>query len=208
MNIDTNGNSNLATSNGPALTGDEATTKAIAAQVLASIRGGDASASDKGTPIAATGAPPSWVDFARALDQLIVASPDLRDEVGAMLAKNARQTLAASGAAVPSTEEFLALVRNKDVVATKGGTRVRAFWWGFHIQVSHADLQVFLDGAGSVSEIVDTIGKIPTPAAPFIRLAALFIAGALGLLKRIDRGRGVYISMSWFAPGAFVPTSV
>jgi hypothetical protein len=46
------------------------------------------------------------------------------------------------------------------------------------------------------------------PAAPFIAIAAVFIAGALGLLKSLDQGYGVYISMSWFAPGIFVPTPV
>jgi hypothetical protein len=60
-----------------------------------------------------------------------------------------------------------------------------------------------------INTIVSTIGgSIPSPAAPWIKLVALFIAGALKLLKTLDKGHGVYISMSWFAPGIFIPTSV
>jgi metacaspase-1 len=90
----------------------------------------------------------------------------------------------------------------------RGGTVVRAFWWGFHIEISHQDLLSFLNVASPINSIVAAIGPVTGPAAPFVALIAAFIAGALGLLRGLDRGRGVYVSMSWFAPGIFVPTSV
>jgi hypothetical protein len=93
--------------------------------------------------------------------------------------------------------------------AVKGGAIVRAFWWGFHIEISHEELQKFLNSADPINAVIGSIGSsIPSPAAPWIALAAAFIAGALKLLRNLDKGRGVYVSMSWFAPGVFVPTTV
>jgi hypothetical protein len=92
--------------------------------------------------------------------------------------------------------------------APRGGTVVRAFWWGFHVEISHQDLAAFLSTAAPINMIAAAIGPVTGPAAPFVALVAGFIAGALELLRGLDRGRGVYVSMSWFAPGVFVPTSV
>jgi hypothetical protein len=88
------------------------------------------------------------------------------------------------------------------------GTVVRSFWWGFHIQISHDDLRRFLSVANPISAVAAAVGPISGPAAPFAGLATGFVAGALALLKGVDRCRGVYVSMSWFAPGVFVTTSV
>jgi hypothetical protein len=86
---------------------------------------------------------------------------------------------------------------------------VRAFWWGFHVQISHEDLDAFLNSANATNDVIGTIGAaVPAPVGPWIGIVAGFIAGALSLLKGLDNGRGVYVSMSWFAPGVFVPTSV
>lgn len=90
----------------------------------------------------------------------------------------------------------------------RGGTVVRAFWWGFHVEISHQDLVAFLGTAAPINAIAASIGPVTGPAAPFVALVAGFIAGALELLRGLDRGRGVYVSMSWFAPGVFIPTSV
>ena len=153
-------------------------------------------------------ASPSFASLAGVLSQLVEASPALREELEQMVARVARQYLVEQKLEAPSLDAFLSWLRGQGA-ATKGGTVVRAFWWGFHVEISHEDLQAFLSGAGSVNTIVATIGGgIPSPAQPWIVLIAGFIAGALGLLRGLDRGRGVYVSMTWFAPGAFVPTSV
>lgn len=150
---------------------------------------------------------PSWQAFADALGQLIAANPALERTLEETVARTARLALAARDAAVPSVDEFITALRAP--VVARGGTVVRAFWWGFHIQISHEDLQTFLASADPINAAIGAIGGgIPSPAAPFIALAAAFVAGALGLLRSLDRGSGVYVSMSWFAPGAFVPTSV
>jgi len=149
-----------------------------------------------------------WLSFAAALGQLVSGSPDLLNAVEGLAVKGMRQYLVDGVASVPSVQDLRSVFRGAEITP-RGGSVVRAFWWGFHVQVSHEDLQSFLAGAGGVNDIVGAIGgSVPSPAAPFIALAAAFIAGALGLLKGLDHGRGVYISMSWFAPGVFVPTSV
>jgi hypothetical protein len=150
---------------------------------------------------------PSWQAFANALGVLIAANPALERRIEETVARTARLSLAARDVAVPSVDEFITALRTP--VAARGGTVVRAFWWGFHIQISHQDLQTFLASADPINAAIGAIGGgIPSPAAPFIALAAAFVAGALGLLRSLDRGSGVYVSMSWFAPGVFVPTSV
>jgi hypothetical protein len=86
---------------------------------------------------------------------------------------------------------------------------VRAFWWGFHIQIGHQALERILSAADGVNALVGSIGgAIPSPAQPWIVLIAKFVVGVHALLRQLDHGSGVYISMSWFAPGAFVPTTV
>ncbi len=62
--------------------------------------------------------------------------------------------------------------------------------------------------AQPVNAIVAAIGPVTGPAAPFILAAAGFVAGALKLLKNLDHGHGVYVSMSWVTPGVFIPTTV
>jgi hypothetical protein len=141
----------------------------------------------------------NWSDIQRELDR---RAPSMRGH-GALAE---RWTTANARAAETAFFERPAAATGP---ATRGGTVVRSFWWGFHIQVSHEDLPIFLDAAEPINAVIGAIGgAIPTPAAPFIKIAAVFIAGALRLLRELDQGRGVYISMSWFAAGAFVPTTV
>jgi hypothetical protein len=140
----------------------------------------------------------------------------LFEEIDRRVAKDAaleRQILAHSTLFTREISRVLMLDLNSlivvpDKAATRGGTIARAFWWGFHVEISHQDLLAFLDTATPINAIAAAIGPVTGPAAPFVALIAGFIAGALELLRGLDRGRGVYVSMSWFAPGVFVPTSV
>lgn len=176
---------------------------ALAQAIMASAHASEPRDADR-----AASSAPSFASFASMLSDLVARNPDLERTVQRVMVRAARQSLAQADAAVPATSEFLAALRAPAVDA-RGGTVVRAFWWGFHVQISREDLQTFLATAEPLNAIVGTIGGgVPSPAAPFIALVAAFIAGALGLLKSLDRGRGVYVSMSWFAPGIFIPTSV
>jgi hypothetical protein len=81
--------------------------------------------------------------------------------------------------------------------------------WGFHVEVGHEDLETVLNSADAVNSLVALIGgNIPSPAAPWIKLLAPFVASIHQRLRELDRGNGIYISMSWFAPGVFIPTPV
>ncbi len=89
------------------------------------------------------------------------------------------------------------------------GTVVRTFWWGFHVEFGHDDLESVLTAADAVNRVVSLIGgNIPSPAQPWIRLLAPFIASVHQGLRGLDQGCGIYVSMSWFAPGVFIPTTV
>ena len=169
---------------------------------LAGSNGGSAPAAPSTAVAPSAVVLPPWYELFAELDRRAAADASFR-----------RELLAGSAAA--SREPSIAL--DVDLAAqpiqpsrsqARGGTVARAFWWGFHIEISHGDLQSFLGVANPINAIVAAIGPVTGPAAPFVALVAGFIAGALGLLAGLDRGRGVYISMSWFAPGVFVPTSV
>lgn len=89
--------------------------------------------------------------------------------------------------------------------------RKRCCFWGFHIQFSHEDVQVIitaLDGAALIIGVLSQGDICPRVIRPFLPLIRIFLDGARAVLQALDRGNGVYISMSWFAPGVFIPTSV
>jgi hypothetical protein len=94
-------------------------------------------------------------------------------------------------------------------VRARGGVVVRTFWWGFHIEIDHPTLVTVLNAADTANTLIGLIGGgVPSPAAPFIAAAAAFVAGSIAVVRSLDAGNGVYISMSWFAPGVFIPTTV
>jgi hypothetical protein len=151
-----------------------------------------------------TGSTAPWLGLFAEIDRRAAADADFRRELLTTTAAASRELATKFklqlGAPAGATEDVSP--------RSRGGTVVRAFWWGFHIEVSHGDLESFLNVANPINAVAAAIGPVTGPAAPFVALAAGFIAGALALLRGLDRGRGVYISMSWFAPGIFVPTSV
>lgn len=152
---------------------------------------------------------PSFTSVATKLDTLVKSDSAVQSAIEQLLALTLRTVLSQTQGQVPALDSILSMFKNGSLSQSKGGTVVRAFWWGFHIEVSHDDLTTFLAAGSTVNQIVEVIGgSIPSPAQPWIVIAAEFVKGALGLLKSLDNGRGVYISMTWFAPGVFVPTSV
>jgi hypothetical protein len=99
--------------------------------------------------------------------------------------------------------------RSMTSARTRGGTVARAFWWGFHIQISHEDVQMIVNGMNGAGQLIAALTPLVPPVIrPFLAVAKIFLDVSAAVLRALDRGRGVYISMSWFAPGIFVPTSV
>ncbi len=93
--------------------------------------------------------------------------------------------------------------------ATRGGSSAHAFWWGFNIQISHDDVTQILNVFDGLDQFIGAISAVlPSVIRPFLGVVKIFLEVSSAVLRAVDRGRGVYISMSWFAPGVFVPTSV
>lgn len=92
---------------------------------------------------------------------------------------------------------------------TRGGSVARAFWWGFHIQLSHEDVQLIVSIGDGAAQVISAISAVvPSVIRPWLAIVGVFLKVSVAVLRALDRGRGVYISMSWFAAGVFVPTSV
>jgi len=151
---------------------------------------------------------PSWKEFASTLDQLVSSNAELKKAVEETMARSARQALAFGDDALPSTEEFLAMVRRPQAMG-KGGSVVWTDWWGFKVRVSHEDLEAILNSTEGLGQILEIIRRAQNGRTDgWFYWAGVFLDGARALLRTLDRGRGVYISMSWFAPGVFIPTLV
>ena len=149
----------------------------------------------------------NWDEVSAELERRFPSTRDQDSPSARLIEANARA--AAEAFFGPNATVPVPLAVGSARGAARGGTVARAFWWGFHIEISHQDLQVFLSAADPINAMIGALGGgIPSPAAPFIALAAAFVAGALGLLRGLDKGRGVYISMTWFFPGVFIPTTV
>lgn len=89
-----------------------------------------------------------------------------------------------------------------------GPAIVRTFWWGFHIEISNETIQSLLSAVDPINKFIVQTCTSSGPAAPYIPIAAAFLAGSLGSIKETDQGKGIYLSMSWFAPGIFIPTGI
>ncbi len=116
-----------------------------------------------------------------------------------------RARVEATGAVLDHFEAVLERVR-KQREAPAGAIACRDFWWGFQLVIPHAALASWPEETES-SEIVQVIGPVTGPAAPFVRRGAIYIAGHLDELQAIDRGAGVDVSMTWMAPKVFVATA-
>ncbi|GEO43470.1 hypothetical protein SAE02_76180 [Skermanella aerolata] len=149
----------------------------------------------------------NWSDVQRFLNSRMRGGTDL-DSLSRSIDANARAAqieIFGGEVIVPATEQN----RGTASAPTRGGTVVRAFWWGFHIQISHEDVQGVVSAIDGAKSLISAISPAaPAKVRPFLTLAQVFLDASKAILEALDRGSGVYISMSWFAPGVFVPTSV
>ena len=99
--------------------------------------------------------------------------PELEKRFGG---QPAQQTAVASIAAANSAAAQVALFGYAPATAPKPeepklkqaatGTVVRAFWWGFHVEFGHDDLETILTSADAVNTVVSLSGgNIPEPGA-------------------------------------------
>ena len=83
----------------------------------------------------------------------------------------------------------------------------KAFWWGFHLDIPNQALDDIGEAIKTGAAVSALIGTVSGPATPFIALAVGFIEIEYAWMRGVNRGNGVYLSMSWFAAGIFVPTA-
>ena len=99
------------------------------------------------------------------------------------------------------------------------------FWWGFHMFIPEDGVRIIeaslgIEGAGlgvgsTVAGAAVEGGILSAlaaagasgPLAIFLAALAAFVVAQAALIQAVDKGKGVYVNMSWFAPGVFVPTS-
>ena len=91
---------------------------------------------------------------------------------------------------------------------------VRAFWWGWHIEVPQKILEKIRNGTTLAEIIAGGLFAVIGAACPPIGIAgaaALFVIGAHGaIIDVVNEGKGVYLSWLWLqvippAPTAALP---
>lgn len=100
--------------------------------------------------------------------------------------------------------------RGRDTASPISAT-CRAFWWGFHVELSHDALE-WLRTAGSPQTLVKTfellLDDVPERAVPYLPALIDHVAHEFAAIYAHDQGFGVMVSMSAFEPEVFVTTAV
>lgn len=115
-----------------------------------------------------------------------------------------RARVEASGAVIDNFEAVLDR-RRSDRSAPSGTVLCHCYWWGFELEIPSATLATWNAEAIETAHVAASIGSDVGPAAAFLRRASAWIASRLPELQQLDRGAGVYVSMTWMAPYIFVP---
>lgn len=84
----------------------------------------------------------------------------------------------------------------------------RSFWWGFHLEVPHSELEALAQEGVSHLGLARRIQGVPHRAAPHLGSLVEYVVKGFESVRKIDRGAGVFISMSAFAPDVYVTTAV
>lgn len=84
----------------------------------------------------------------------------------------------------------------------------RSFWWGFHLEVPHSELEALAQEGVNHLGLARRIQGVPHRAAPHLGTLVEYVVKAFESVRKIDRGAGVFISMSAFAPDVYVTTAV
>jgi hypothetical protein len=113
-----------------------------------------------------------------------------------------RARIKATGAVIDDFEAVLGRT-HAPRTAPAGVIACHPYWWGFQVELTHASLAAWLPTT-EWTEIAIAMGPLSGPASPFLRRAAMWIASRLDELEQLDRGAGVYASMTWMAPNIFV----
>jgi hypothetical protein len=82
-----------------------------------------------------------------------------------------------------------------------------AFWWGFHFIIPETLMDEWTQTGVAVGKVIQAASTFAGPASIFVNLFGAFVEAEFQLCRAVDQGNGVFVSMCWFAPGIFVPTT-
>jgi metacaspase-1 len=89
-----------------------------------------------------------------------------------------------------------------------GGLACRTFWWGFHLEMAHAEIEELATGGMDELALVRMLEAVPRAVAPHVLSLVAYVVATFDHIRTINRGAGVFISMSSFAPDLYVVTAV
>jgi hypothetical protein len=134
-----------------------------------------------------------WDEVAAALSKQMAAQRGVDDFMATVIARNARM----AEEAVFGTGATAGV----DSIASRGGSSFQVFWWGIQLHFPSSDLNSMLtlvDPNGDIPKFLRTV--VPKDYQKWIDILTPFVAVSSSVLRSLDRGRGVYICISWFAP--------
>jgi hypothetical protein len=107
-----------------------------------------------------------------------------------------------------SADDAMALARAVKPALRGGNMTCRAFWWGFHLEIPHLELDMLADAGVDHLAVRRMIEAVPPRVGPHLGTLVDFVVANFVAIKELDRGAGVFISMSSFAPDMYVATPV
>lgn len=104
------------------------------------------------------------------------------------------------------------IIRENSIGAPPDGFPVHGYIWGFNIYFSGANIN-WIGNSLAVGGAVATALVGVLSGIPIVNVFAWILVGyilaefiLINSMNSQNNGNGVYVSMSWFAPGIFVPT--
>lgn len=99
----------------------------------------------------------------------------------------------------PQPEGPRAAAAPGDVITAK------AFWWGWHLDVPHDQVEPLLSNTEKVAEIVETaLHFIPEVGALVALALKAYFAVMRQVVEKVDKGNGVYLSQTWAIYAALI----
>jgi metacaspase-1 len=107
-----------------------------------------------------------------------------------------------------SPSDAAALSRAVKGSARLGGLACRTFWWGFHLEMPHAEIEALAATGIDELSLVRMLEVVPRAVAPHVGSLVEYVVATFEHIKTLNRGAGVFVSMSSFAPDLYVVTAV
>jgi len=79
--------------------------------------------------------------------------------------------------------------------------------WGIVFTLSHDAATAVSTSTTIISQLVSLAGSVFPPASFATGLVSAFLSLNAELIKKVDIGNGVYLTIPWLLPGVVVPTS-